>query len=738
MGKHLCFFPDVEWLASAPLTHSATEVFAPPMVTNGWAEAQACSDPLAYRFFSAPPLATAEGAHAELYLRLPERDQVVSVGTLAPTTHRWYPDRVLRTLEYDGLRFASLMTLVAGRGVLLLEFTLTNTMNTTRSGLRLFLKLLAGVQRLKFSAWNNVALPSAETCADPERNAFIFVGAGACSVQGADQPSLSYRSSVAYAEWLGDANLFGIVSNRIRFPSVVAGFEYALDLAPGETWRLRYVNALADTVQTALDAYDEAQEHFTTRVEQARAEWQNEINAAFTPRNTRFSGHLPTLDRVAESIQRVYAMSALNLLCMKRSSSLNKFGATYKAISPRSGATAWLWETQQAASGLALLDPLALRTIAEWWMQSDIHRGWATNYLTGEMLGTSYSVNDYALFTIAHDYLRYTGDRGWLDQRVGDATVLQHLERCADHWRQLRADDYLADYGEANNLLECVPSYSHKVAALNAANAWMNRVLADIMTRRGNTAEAQQRRAVAQSIADAVMTLYLPGGYFACRQPDGSPVPVQHCYDFGVVMATIFGDLGRARQSEMIQFFKRKLQTPSWMRALAADDPAARFSLRTDHTATGAFASWPAYALNALCRAGELQAALEWLGVGNDSGGIAGVAAQGPFGQGTFHGGADSWRERRAARKAPDTPPHYEEWIDLAGGAYVGAVLQGLFGVNATLYDGITASAALTREQSNARFYSLRYHGKLFDYVDGRLVLRAAPPKNFSQITSVG
>jgi hypothetical protein len=33
-------------------------------------------------------------------------------------------------------------------------------------------------------------------------------------------------------------------------------------------------------------------------------------------------------------------------------------------------------------------------------------------------------------------------------------------------------DRFLADYGGADNLLECVPTYIHKVAALNAANAW--------------------------------------------------------------------------------------------------------------------------------------------------------------------------------------------------------------------------------------------------------------------------
>jgi hypothetical protein len=221
-----------------------------------------------------------------------------------------------------------------------------------------------------------------------------------------------------------------------------------------------------------------------------------------------------------------------------------------------------------------------------------------------------------------------------------------------------------------------------------------------------------------------VLALYRPGGYFACRQPDGSEVDVQHCYDFGVVMATLCDDLGAERRRQLIRFFQTRLQTPSWMRALAADDPANSFSQRTDHMATGAYTSWPAYAIRALCDTGHHGEALHWIGMGNESGGLAGVARQGPFGQGTFHGGPGSLLEGTAARKATDDPPHYEEWIVVSGGAYIGAVLEGLFGANATLYNGITASQALLAHQPQARFFALRYQGKTYDYLDGALHVR--------------
>ena len=41
--------------SSVAMTHLPDEVFAAPMVTNGWAEAQACRDPVALSFFLGSP-----------------------------------------------------------------------------------------------------------------------------------------------------------------------------------------------------------------------------------------------------------------------------------------------------------------------------------------------------------------------------------------------------------------------------------------------------------------------------------------------------------------------------------------------------------------------------------------------------------------------------------------------------------------------------------------------------------
>lgn len=91
-------------------------------------------------------------------------------------------------------------------------------------------------------------------------------------------------------------------------------------------------------------------------------------------------------------------------------------------------------------------------------------------------------------------------------------------------------------------------------------------------------------------------------------------------------------------------------------------------------------------------------------------------AAPGPFGQAAFHGGAGSFPECGAARTAPDTPPHYEEWIEIAGGANIGAILERLFGVHAALFDGVSASSEILKFYPQARIMGLQYQGKRFDF----------------------
>ena len=267
-----------------------------------------------------------------------------------------------------------------------------------------------------------------------------------------------------------------------------------------------------------------------------------------------------------------------------------------------------------------------------------------------------------------------------------------------------------------------MPTYEHGVASLNAANAWMSRQLVDLLEDRLTLAERNLLGSDAAAIASDVLgRLLRDDGTFFCLYPDGRLQGVAHCYDFAVVSAALDVDLSPTMRGRMTDFFLRRLMTPSWMHALAEDDPAAALNFRTDHSATGAYSSWPAQCIRALARAGRYKEIVHWLGVGNPSGGIAGVARQGPYGQGTFHGGPGSLLEGGAARKAPDDAPHYEEWIDLAGAAFVWAILEGVFGLKVPLRGPVSVTRAAWDLMPTAVIENLVVGGQRYRIVGGAL-----------------
>ena len=150
-------------------------------------------------------------------------------------------------------------------------------------------------------------------------------------------------------------------------------------------------------------------------------------------------------------------------------------------------------------------------------------------------------------------------------------------------------------------------------------------------------------------------------------------VPVRHCYDFNIVGTTIADDLAETTRAEMVAFFQRELQTPEWMRALSPYDPDAAFSVRPDHQWNGAYPAWPAEPARALFALGRADVALDWLP------GLARSANQGPCGQAHFVEEAQP-SIAGGARKAPPQLPYMIDWACSSSGAWVGLVIESLFG----------------------------------------------------------
>lgn len=716
----LPLIPTVDDLAADAVTHHYDDLTAPPGLTNFLGTVRVDHDLTALTAVTFPPVSQGLAATAVLFV-----DGRVFESYGIPVTHNWRPDRAVRSASLDGLGIETVTVCVPGETAVAIDVRVTNTGASVRS-VPLMLSLNARVTQTGQS-WLNAESPSAQNIAAVGENRLTFAdGAGiAWNVQGVDAPA--------------EVRLSGVAPSPIEeFEAGIGGMgrggeiTVVLEIPPGQTRRFGYAQAVAVTENAAVGIWERVIADVPATVASSERFWNRQLEAIFTPGNTEYSGHLPMLETSSDALRKLYWWGALGVIWFRREFAGNVHGRSYDTLMPNYwSTTTFIWDFSLSSVAHALLDPEPMKKQLLHWISSDIHSHFGTSSLTGGPVGQWYSVNDFAMTRLVNDYVRFTGDIGFLNATPdaagrGAESVAGHLRSWALAWQGLRGNSPLADYGEIDNLLECVSSYTHEVASLNAANVWNMRTAAAVASLRGDATDAQSLLASADELAASVIDLYLPGtGYFSAQQPDGSRLPVRHCYDFSVVGTTIADDLPAGMRGEMVEFFKRELQTPSWMRALSPWDPDASYSARPDHQWNGAYPAWPADAARALVALGAPEVTLNWLA------GLALSTNQGPTGQGHFVAEAQP-TINGGARKAPPQLPYIIDWACSSSGAWVALVIESLFGVQPAVDSSLTGAPFVTGGcvgllDPGAVLRGLRIGDRLFDVqADGTVVDAAA------------
>jgi len=673
--------PTTTDLKSDPLIHGANDLFNPPGLTNFLGTVQVAEGLTGIRSINFPPYCGSDLITAGLYL-----DERYFPSLNRPVTYTWSPDRVIRSCEYRGLKLESVTALVVGKQAVIIRLAVENR-SGAETNLPVRIRFQGGVTR-SLDKWADFMPPSESdnrVDTDNNRTALLFTSrhSESCILQGLVADS-------------------AVIDRQGGSASVV--------LPVGARTELSIVYVVGQTVRSVQSEYDAIASNISVQLQQTQSYWNDELKAIFTPGNDRYSGSLPELETDDEAVRKLYFNGILSVIYFKRDNPHSVYGRAYDTLMPRYWQTVtFLWDYSLSSNVHALLDPKVMRKYLVFWMGMDVHNHFGSDYLTGGPVGPWYSVNDYAMLRMSNDYLRWSGKLDWLDQDISEGkSTIQYLEEYAAFWRNFKTDAGLADYGGIDNLLECVSSYVHQVASLNAGNVFNLRFIGELLKARGKSAESKIYQKEASELLDRVLGLYVDGsGFWNTRQPDGQLVEVRHCYDFITILNTIAQDLSARQKSEMTRYFIEELQTKNWIRALSPKDQDAIYSVRPDHQWNGAYPAWPAQAVSGLYQLGQPEIAHEWMQ------GLAESANQGPFGQAHFVESAAP-PEAGGARKAPFEMPYITDWAVSSGGSWVDIIIESLFGVQAGIFDGISARPQFGPFDNKAELHNLAYQGNFY------------------------
>lgn len=425
----------------------------------------------------------------------------------------------------------------------------------------------------------------------------------------------------------------------------------------------------------------------------AKRRWEKIWQAAFTPKNDIFSGHLPIVHGSA-AVQKLYYMGVLTLLACRRRYGWGVVDACYLTLWPRrgEGSVYLAWDLPYVSGILARLDPDALRGMLKMQMEAPWLEYQVTNLFTGQHGHRACCTHPQAITTSCLNLMRWQADQSWRTWTIkrwplkwqqalaakqpvkaepetltGEGTYRQALMA---HKAHRLAGSNLVDFGGKGPYLECITTYAHGTAGHTAIQAWA--------LREHQVAFGESHGAEREALLRDLMGLFRADrGFFACQFPDGRKYDAANLYDVGLVLNSVGAELPREWVGAMNRFVREELATPTWAHCLWPGDLDIASGTRADHQWAGCFPAWPAQFLLGSLRAGHYEDwNEEWLT------GISRVTAQGPFAQ-AYWAEDMAEPEAGAAPKCSDELPQGNHWAISSGCFYAELVLDGVAGLRA-------------------------------------------------------
>jgi hypothetical protein len=610
------------------------------------------------------------------------------------TESRWYPYQVLRRATVDGVEMESAIRMPFEQRGVFCRLTLKNTTAKPQT-LDLTWAFSGMACRHPDAAWAAYVSPHGAA-----GNTIAMAGADARVLSAVGNKG-SEPAAIAFAFARAPADLKAVTDGGVA--------AWKIALAPNQTVSLAYTAAMDKDPAAATELATRWANSFDQAFASAKTQWEDRWQAAFTPGNQHFSGHLPTLLTDDLKIRRVYYEGVLAALMLCRTD-LPAAKRCFVTVGPEWGVTLmYFWDAEMWANSWAMLEPKSMKEVLAKWLAMDHHGCYALDCFSGKGTGPWYAANDWSIFRCVEAYLGVTGDKAFLSQAIHGKTVLQRLEDIATFHEQrpLAKDSPLADYGGPGNLLECTDRYVQGVASLNAANVYLLRRVADFYEQSGDAARARALRAKAGKLLPFVMALYQPGeGIWSARDNAGKEVPVRHCFDYVLTGQALENDLTPTMKTEMTGFVERELLTKTWMRAMSLKDSAAAHSDRPDHGPMGSYDGWPPLTMDVMCRFGAFDKAVNFLRA------VEPVTREGPFAQSHEFLGPDNRGFDPVVRIAYRG---YQDFNEGCGAAFAEVIIRSFFGCRPDLSDaGLSLLAPRTPRGFNGQLRHVPFRGAVY------------------------
>jgi hypothetical protein len=554
---------------------------------------------------------------------------------------RWQPYQALRKGTIDGLDITSATRMLVDNDAIMWEVEITNT-EKNKKNFQIDLDMIGYISQYKEGNWKWwYPFPDWSGKRSEGRDANIEAMRRHI-VDGKSEPEMSWPSdneilnSTHYQSQKEEQNIYiqdnntpavsafslATAPDNLKTMNSGGNATWNVELGSGESKKIKYFLTYGDDLSTTKSNVKHWSTKFDSLFVSTKTNWEKKWKQLFTPNNSLVSGCFPVLETTDEKAKRVYYNGPLTMLYLLNTN-LPQHDRVYLTGGPRWGATTtFFWDIAIWSELWAVVDPDMMKEQITAWVEINPNLHYGKDNFGGEGVGNGYSANYWCLYRIIRAYLAATGDYAFLDTKIGDKTLMAHLESNALNWQNL--SNYgkkgyenelyqLADFGaNAWNLLECVPTYIHTVPSFNIGYVWMMRETAKLHEKRGNNAKAISLRNKADDMSKKILELYAGNGVWNSLYPNNKKVEVRHVLDFIYFGKYLANDVDPEIRNEMMTFLNTELRTDLWMRAQSLKDIAAKDSDRPDHGPLGSFDGWIPEVMDAMANMEYAEDALKF------------------------------------------------------------------------------------------------------------------------------